>query len=541
MEPLGPPELIQQVAEFAACIGAQRWAELTAFFHPMYQSCRGAGRWLSAQEEITYLRREISSPRFKRTVCYLTPRAVRAAVDGADVRVDERLELTSPDGCIQVKVRQFDQKWHCAGANWLLVRSEELPRTERCYREAALSAWRSQRLMAAENLCDPLGTGTISTLLTRLFTRRAVAILRPLLPLPRLTVAVDTGAAPQYASEALRRACQGAMEAWNASLHNVIELSEASGQGHADILVRAWHRPIPGRAKGVTIYGGTAQHGSQRALLAELRVALVERTSAAAPCRSPVELFMTVCHELGHCFGLGECSHVGHVMGPRWFTTEVPSGLFLAERYAIIRSLTACHSLLARAYHQLGRDGLAEAHAHRAEGVRAEVYRKPAEPAPFSFALLDDTAYAPSAVRHYWEGSAHLRRGDIEGALSSYDQALADAPAYPEVLLRRGWVRFSRDGELCDLRRSVAAAPTWLTAREYLLLALKHSGRTREAEAEGALVRRMLCHANLEQRLFSASLLRSPWARSVAFLGVAGYTMQYAAMVLRENAMPRRK
>src|SRR5205085_1240572 len=88
------------------------------------------------------------------------------------------------------------------------------------------------------------------------------------------------------------------------------------------------------------------------------------------------ELFGAICHELGHCFGLAECSHTSSVMGPaRWYA-EPLTGPFVRERRAIVGWMQEWLTLLARLYEQSGRAEQAERAARRAGALRSEVNRE---------------------------------------------------------------------------------------------------------------------------------------------------------------------
>jgi hypothetical protein len=526
---MAPSDLVQRVSALSRCINAQDWEALVEFYAPSFRVEGRLDGSYSGAEEIARLRRELGHTELAHDTYSLNPLFVSGAWPDAFVKVEERLVRRWPDGCTRMIARQYEQHWRCSGGRWLLADSRTLPTTEGVTQQAALASWVQERLDFARKQLEPMLSGRTPPI----FPRRVAGVLRRSLPSSQVTVGVDVGVLPSHVGEALRRASSAAMSAWNRSLHGVIELRHHSEPGKPDILIRGWNRPIYSGTLGMTLHSEVARVG-RGARLAELRIAVVERDSPTALYLSPLELFRTISHELGHCFGLGECTHAGRIMGPLSWTCSPSTGPFLAERRAIIQWLDAAHSLLARAYRQLGRAAKSDAEMQRAAEIRLQSENEPpATPFP-GWDLLDDTRYAPCRLQQYWKGVGHLSRGDFSQALKVFDRLLANGILSAEVLLRRACARWQiRDpGALEDLQRAVETDRQWLYARRSLVNYLRAWGDSRYADAEQVEVSRWTHRAKLEEAIYVVQTSRFPSTVGAALVRAGVCAAKYAAASL---------
>jgi hypothetical protein len=508
------PDLLRCVSEMTRCVAAQDWRGLAALYDPRYRGRRGSVRNLSAEEEILRLREEVSVAGLTLKEYKLTTAPPFVSASVARLTVAERLELAWPDGCRRVVSRQFVQWWHRSDDGWRLRRAEALPGSEYIEEQAPLLPDIQEMLREAESCLQPGGAVPfVPDFLPALGAWFCQQIVLP----PRLSVAVETRGVPICAAEALRRACRAALEAWNQSLHDIVELVEHESCPRPDILIRACDRPIFGTALGFYLSGSVTRSTQRRAHRAELRIAVFERSGRTALCLSPPELFAIVCHELGHCFGLGECTHEGRVMAALDWMAPAPWPPFLAERQAILRWLELAQNLLASASLRLGREGEAEAASERAAALRSAAGSKLALlPSP-AFELLAEISYAPAVLQQFWEGSAEVRQCRFDRALAGFDQALDEAER-PELLLRRAPTQQSATSRLADLRRAVDLAPDWLYAHQCLLAWLEHQGPRHEAKLESQRGQRLRWREEIEYQLLMASFARSPWAVTAALV-----------------------
>jgi tetratricopeptide (TPR) repeat protein len=538
MERLIPGDLVCRVTAMAACANAQRWDNLAGFLHPDYLRPRPGQTLASAAEGVFRMPGEIRQYESQASEWRMVP--LTACTDSSDVRllVEQERAFAWPDGCRRLAVRRLEQVWRRVKGEWFLVCSERVPSSETTSSEAALLPWVWPRIVLAESLLGTFSWDPPSHLLmARIFARLAIGQLRPLVLAARVTIAVDASGLPSWAAEALRRAVTVAIDEWNRSLDGVVELGWHGGVGGPDILIRGWDRTVRGQPMGVTDYPSFYQSGRGRSSVAEVGVVAVQRRSTGSVGASPSELFGTVSHELGHCFGLGECSHGNGVMGPWCLGKAPPVGPFAAERRAVIRWREACHRLLGRAYTYLGQTKLGETHLQCAAELERQKERDALPASPLFHELLQDIAYAPPGVRDYWQGDACLQAGDLDGALGCYDRALVDVPLHSEVLLRRGWVKLSlgeREG-LSDYKQAVEVAPSSLYACQCLIDALRswgHLAEARQYEAHALILAR---RDELRLIFSGARYCRSPRAIGT-LLGRAGVCgARYGLAVIGER------
>jgi tetratricopeptide (TPR) repeat protein len=349
---------------------------------------------------------------------------------------------------------------------------------------------------------------------------------------------------------ALQRASEAGIEAWNRSLEGALELRLQSGPGTPDILIRGWGRPIFGSVLGLATFAHRHRASAVRARLGEVWIPLVEHPGTPALTRDPVDLYDTICHELGHCFGLDHCAanHAGarrnSVMGPRDWQTPPPAAPFLAERRAVLHWLQAAHRWRASEYRRRGEVAQAEIEESRAarllEQAGRELWDGPFPPIGLE---LEDVP-VPAPVRHYWSGNAAWRRRDREQARASYDQALLDGTPYPEVLVRRGWLQGRDSQSLADLRRALEITPAWPLAREALIGLLEAKGRRREADVERAVLRWLAGREKVEEYWLTAFTVSSRWVGAIAAVMAAGWAARSAveaahARIIKARRRPR--
>lgn len=522
-------DVLQCVTEMARRIGAQDWSGLAALYDPGYRGRRGLVRYQSAEEEITRLREETSAVGPTLKSYELTPRLLTIGRSMAHLSVVERMELAWEDGCRRIARRQFEQYWQHREGGWRLKSTEGLRGSERVEEEAALLPHVGELLRIAQRwlrlrTAFPFSAGTPTGV---------IGLCGFLALPPRLTVAVETRELPHYASEALRRACRAAIETWNQSLYDIVELIEHAEFDRPDLLIRGWNRPIYGRTLGFAFFTPVMRPARRKARLAELRISVFERTRQRALCLSPAELFVTVCHELGHCFGLDECTHPGRVMAPLGRTDPLPQGPFRVERRTIVRWQQTAHSLLAQAYQRLGQRSEADAASARAAAMKAEI---PSELGllPHPRHLLVDTSYAPTLLQHYWNGCADARYDHSDVALACFEQLLNEE-MHPELLLRRGLVQPSVEERLADFRRAVELDPHWNEAHENLLALLVYLGPSDEEVVERERVRPLRWRAEIEKQLFIARTSSRPWEVVTALLLAAALSMRLSGATMQSH------
>jgi hypothetical protein len=530
------PELVKRGEEWCRRLGAHEWERLAALYHPDYRGRRGVARYLTAAEEVSRLREEVSSDPGARTNCCLTPLSTAANDDDAQWTVEERLERIWSDGCRRVMVRRFEQRWRREGRNWLLYSTERVPRCERSHCETALLFreeidW-AERLERSES--GQPGGSRFERWLLRSYIHAFDSLVRS----PQLSVKIDPGSAPAEAAAALRRASEAAIEAWNRSLEGVLELRLLTDSDRPDILIRGCDRPIYGCALGLAVFAYRHRASVMQARLAEAWIALVEHPGTPALTLDPIDLYETICHELGHCFGLDhcggkyDCARRSGVMGSRDWQTRPPAAPFLAERQAVLRWLLALHGWRAGDHRRLGQVEQAEQAEKRAALLLAEMERDLA-PGTFPPVGLDlEGIVVPAPVRHYWAGNAACRRRDWMQAQACYDQALEAGTPYPELLVRRGWLRGGEPEGLADLRRAVAIVPSWALAWEVLLALLEGAGRGREAAVERAVLRRLAARTQIERNWLTARTVKPRWVGGIAAVLAAGWVARYAAASL---------
>lgn len=331
-----------------------------------------------------------------------------------------------------------------------------------------------------------------------------IDVLGRMLPPQRIQLAVETGGLPRYAAEALARASQAAVSTWNNTLQGIAEIEVGPYTQTTDILVTGVHGPLFGIHHGQAIFSEVMRPRFRLAQFATVQIVLAGRSPLELLCTSPMELYTIACHEIGHCFGLGESPDPGSLMAPQeaW-SAEAPSGPFLDERQCILGWLLECHSLLAEAYQLVGDTAAAARH----EGYLGELGRA-ATCIPYwqscGYETLVERCYAPAPIRRYWEAVRLVRLGRLETALWQFESALQVGPPLPEILLRRAYVRLwlGDRGGVDDIRAVVESHPTWIEARECLTDVLASNGMEREAEWHRAVLRRMVSAARVRGLLW---------------------------------------
>jgi hypothetical protein len=533
MEVICPEDLTQCLSAMAGCISRRNWQALARFYAPTYAGRRGAARYLTAEEEITRLRQEIDDPKYTETVCCLTPWSASVTNGEARLEVAERLELSYPGGCCQVTLRRFEQQWTRLQGHWVLAETERIPRSEVSYHQPRLLEHIAERVTTAreqrELLCAR-GTLSLAACLAEVIVQRS-------LPSPRLVVKVDTAGLTDIGGELLQRACSLAAAAWNQSLEGIIQFDISSRPGAPAILIRGYNRPVYGDTLGATLFTESCRRGRGSPVLAEVRVSVVERAGSALYL-DPVELFYTVCHELGHCLGLGECAHEGSVMAPRCSIQPCPSVPFVGERQAVGQWLYEAHRFLSRFY-PLTEDSRAGQEASRTAELGAALQQPISHQAPSVLAGLEVASYAPPTVRYYWMGNARLRCGDLQGARESYDCALAEGNSDPELLLQRGYVRLwlGDRGGVEDLRQAVQIEPSWFYARTCLADVLRAYGCVSEAAIHSAIAHRLTLKDELERWWIDARVSRSVWDAGKALMRAAATAVRYVGSTTGKSAI----
>lgn len=515
MERLIPGDLVSRVTAMAVCANAQRWDSLVDFLHPDYLRLTPGQTRSSAAEGVFRSPGEIRHYESQASEWRMAPLAAHTGSSDVRLLVEQERAFAWPDGCRRRTVRRLDQVWRRVKGEWFLVCSDRVPDSETIYNEAALLPWVWPRIALIESVLGPFSRDTpIPRWMARMYARGAILLLRPRVWAVRVTVAVDASGLPSWAAEALQRAVTVAIDEWNRSLDGVVELVWHGGVDVPDILIRGWDRTVRGQHWGVTDYPAFYLAGRGRPSMAEVGVVAVQRRSTGSVGSSPSELFGTVAHELGHCFGLGECSHGNGVMGPWRLGKAQPVGPFAAERQAVIRWREACHRLLGSAYTCLGQTKLGETHMHCAIELDRQKERDALPASPLFHELLEDIAYAPPGVRDYWQGNARLQAGDLAGALDCYDRALVEVPLHPEVLLCRGWVKLAlgkKEG-LSDCKQAVEADPSSLSACQCLIDGLSKWGYPSEARRYEARARILARRDEMRLILAGARYCRSPRA-----------------------------
>lgn len=542
-----PPELTKRAEEWCSRIGARDWDGLAALYHPDYRGRRGVARYLTAAEEVSRLREEVSGHPGSTTRCRLTPLSATANEVEARWTVEERLEQDWNDGCRRVTVRRFEQQWRWADGAWRLYWTERVPRSERTWHQTALLFRDELEWIGQPG--QPDGSRPPGSRFDRWLLHSYLHTFDPLMTSQPLSVQVDPGTAAPEAETALLRASEAGIEAWNRSLRGALELRLQTGAGTPDILIRGWDRPIFGSALGLATYARRHRASTVRARLAEVWIALAEHPGTPALTRDPVDLYGTICHELGHCFGLDHCSmnHAGAqrgVMGPCDWQTSPPAAPFLAERRAVLHWLQAAHRWRASEYRWRRDAEQAEAEESRAaqllEQAGRELWEGPFHPVGLE---LEDVL-VPAPVRQYWSGNAAWRRRDWKQARASYDQTLADGTLYPEVLVRRGWLQGRDPQGLADLRRALEITPAWVLAREALSDLLQATGRDREADVERAVLRWLAGREKIEEYWLTACTVNPRWVGAIAAAMAAGWAARSSleavhARIIRARRRPR--
>jgi hypothetical protein len=540
-----PPELAKRAEEWCSQLSARDWDGLAALYHPDYRGRRGVAQYLTAAEEVSRLREEVSGHPGATTRCRLTPLSTTASQVEARWTVEERLEQLWSDGCRRVTVRRFEQQWRCADGAWRLYWTERVPRSERAWHETAL-LFRNE-LEWTEQLGQPDGSQPPGSRFDRWLLHSYLHTFDSLMTSQSLSVQVEPGAAPPEAVTALQRASEAGIEAWNRSLEGALELRLQSGPGTPDILIRGWGRPIFGSVLGLATFAHRHRASAVRARLGEVWIPLVEHPGTPALTRDPVDLYDTICHELGHCFGLDHCAanHAGarrnSVMGPRDWQTPPPAAPFQAERRAVLHWLQAAHGWRASECRRRGQVEQAEIEESRAAQLQGQAGRELWDgPFPPIGLELEDVP-VPAPVRHYWMGNAAWRRGDRKQARASYDQALVDGTLYPEVLVRRGWLQ-GRDSEgLADLRRASEITPSWALAREALIGLLQATGRGREADVERAVLRWLAGREKVEEYWLTACTVSPRWVGAIAAAFAGGWAARCAVAAVHARIIMARR
>ncbi len=358
------------------------------------------------------------------------------------------------------------------------------------------------------------------------------------IPPQRMSVAIHPGSAPPYAREAFQRAAQTAIRAWNHSLQGAVELVEHTGSAPPDVRVRAIDRLVAGGNLGVTHHAPSRRLGRELANLADIEVAWAQRDGPGAVCVAPRELYVLLGHELGHCFWLGESTDLDSIMGPGDWTQAAPLGPFLPERRVILRWRLKAHEALAAVCREAG----AERHAADAVARAAELHSAARAPDPRPLPAddwLSDYSYAPPPVRRYWQGSTQVAEGRLRSALNHFTQALAEGLRQPEVHFRRAWVRswLEDPGGVEELAQAVEMDPTWLYARQCLVVALRDRGSAVEADRQGRVARRLEWIDRIETRLFTATGAWSRPAYAACFRTVARCAARCATLRLRPHSL----
>jgi hypothetical protein len=191
---------------------------------------------------------------------------------------------------------------------------------------------------------------------------------------------------------------------------------------------------------------------------------------------------------------------------------------------------------MACVHQQLGNDDKAEDENRRASVLQFEAEREIAEGTASGADLLTDVGYAPFELQRYWEGSIAASRGNYDGAFARYNRMVTEGMCYPEVLLRRGWLRLqNQDGSgLEDLRQAAEADPTWVTPHEAYMDVADADVPRHKAATYYRAVQRILAKTNLQEQLFIARLDSRPWRASTALLKAVGWAMRYSVLELVE-------
>ncbi len=329
------------------------------------------------------------------------------------------------------------------------------------------------------------------------------ADLQRKIPSEHISLDVDATGLLPHAAQALSRAVDAAIEAWNCSLTGVAVLSRWPDGARADVRVTGTPRPLYGSALGVTRHTPLVHGARNYPATAEIIAGCSERDVVGSPCMPPIVLFGTICHELGHLFWLGEAGSGEEVMGVGEWTRQPPSPPFLRERRAVISWVQAAERIRLAACRSCGLDAAAALVEERLGRLsRALEAGVPVTPRP-AYRRLMDHSYAPPEIRDYWNANLDVQRGRLTSAAAGCTRAVERGLKQPEVFLRRGLIRLWLGGAeaIGDLEKAVELDPLWAYSRGTLREALQSGGLTRRAEAEQRAVQRLERLGRLESWL----------------------------------------
>ena len=148
------------------------------------------------------------------------------------------------------------------------------------------------------------------------------------------------------------------------------------------------------------------------------------------------------------------------------------------------------------------------------------------EPCEIGWELLLDSSYAPTFVRHVWQGTAQMQERNWPAAVRCYSQAIELNDEHAEVFYRRAWARWrsgDAEGGLADMERAVALHSRCLTSRRMLVWMLEGLKRRGQAAIHARAVHRLECLARFGEEWSYARMDRSTRRAGAALARALGW------------------